>query len=734
MKRLLRAIEILAWGAFFAFAALVLALRFWVLPDIERYRDHIVAAMSRGIGLPVRVGRIEAGWLGLRPQITLSDVRIHDAQGREALVLPSVHNVVAWRSLLHGELRLHQLAIDGLRLGVRRDAAGDLYVAGTKLARGGSGGGPGFADWLFGQGEIVVRNAEIEWHDEMRGAPPLALSALDLRLVSSATSLSLGLTARPPAELGTTLEVRALIHAAGLQPAGWNGRVFLQVGYTDLAAWRPWVDYPFNIRHGQGALRVWSSVEQGEVKAVTADLALSEVWLALGDELSPLELASLQGRVYGRALADGVELSGKRLALAMAHGPEVPQTDFQIVWRPQAGGTLGASVVDLQAIAYLVESLPLPPQLGGMLAELAPRGRLADARLEWSGPFDALTGFTARARFSDLAMRPRDDVPGVGGLSGTLEASREGGKDRGKLRLDSRQAELELPRVFPQPRIDFASLSGELGWERDASGALTVRVGSLTFANADLSGNLFGSYVSRGDGPGTLDLSAIFNRADGSAVARYLPHILDEEPRRWLADAVVAGQGSNVQVRVRGDLRDFPFVDPARGQFLVTARVEKGVLDYAEGWPRIEDIDGELTFERDRMEVVARSGSILGARLSGVRVSLPSFRGADKRVLVTGQADGPTAEFLKYIAASPLRETVGSFVTSMQAAGRGKLRLKLELPLADLAKTKVAGEYEFAANQVKVIDELPPIEQAAGRLTFTDAGFTLQGEIGRAHV
>src|SRR5688572_27757529 len=222
MKRLLRATEMLAWGVFFAFAALVLALRFWVLPDIERYREHIVSAMSRGVGLPVRVGRIEAGWLGLRPQITLSDVRIHDAQGREALVLPSVHNVVAWRSLAHGELRLHQLTIEGLRVNVRRDTAGELYVAGSRLARGGAGGGPGFGGWLLGQSEIVVRNAEIEWQDEMRAAPPLTLSALDLRLVGSGTSLSLGLTARPPAELGTSLEVRALVEAAGAQISGWR--------------------------------------------------------------------------------------------------------------------------------------------------------------------------------------------------------------------------------------------------------------------------------------------------------------------------------------------------------------------------------------------------------------------------------------------------------------------------------------------------------------------------------
>ena len=58
MKRLLRALEVLAWFAFFAFAALVLALRYWVLPDIERYRPDIVAAISRAVGLPPQVPEI----------------------------------------------------------------------------------------------------------------------------------------------------------------------------------------------------------------------------------------------------------------------------------------------------------------------------------------------------------------------------------------------------------------------------------------------------------------------------------------------------------------------------------------------------------------------------------------------------------------------------------------------------------------------------------------------------
>ena len=255
MKRLLRAIEVLAWAGFFVLAAAVLAVRFWVLPDIERYREDIVAAMSRGLGLPVRVGSIQAGWLGVRPHLALADVRIYDAQGREALVLPSIENVVAWRSLLRGELRLHSVAIDGPRVSVRRDAAGELYVAGLKIGKPGDGGAGGFGAWLLAQEEIAIRGAEIEWRDELRGAPPLVLQGVELRLVNQGERHQLGLKARIPPELGDFIEARVAVRGDELRPAALNARLFLQVGYTDLAAWRAWLEYPFAVRSGQGAAR-----------------------------------------------------------------------------------------------------------------------------------------------------------------------------------------------------------------------------------------------------------------------------------------------------------------------------------------------------------------------------------------------------------------------------------------------------------------------------------------------
>ena len=147
MKRLLRAAEVLSWAGFFTLAALVLVVRFWVLPDIERYREDIVGAMSRGLGLSVRVGAIQARWFGLRPHIALSDVRIYDAQGREALVLPSIANVVAWRSLVRGQVLLHSVVIESPRLSMRRDGAGDLYIAGLKISGDGAAADSALGSW-----------------------------------------------------------------------------------------------------------------------------------------------------------------------------------------------------------------------------------------------------------------------------------------------------------------------------------------------------------------------------------------------------------------------------------------------------------------------------------------------------------------------------------------------------------------------------------------------------------
>src|SRR2546427_4770531 len=732
MKPLWRAIEALAWIAFFVFATLVLALRFWLLPDIERYRGDIVAAIERSVGLPIKIAGIEAGWLGLRPQISLSDVHIYDHQGREVLALPSIRNVVSWRSLLYGELRLHSLAIDRPRLEVRRDAQGALFIAGMKLAADGE---RRFTDWLLGQEEIVISNAEIEWRDEKRAAPPLALSALSLRLQNSGDQHSIGLTARPPEELGSSVELRAQLEGgSATDPAAWNGRLYAQLGYTDLAAWRAWIDYPLDVRAGQGAIRVWTTLENGRVTEGTADVALSNVTARLAHNLAPLELVSVRGRLQGRTLRDGYEFSGRGVALSAENALAIPATDFQLVLKPgatgaDASGAAAANVIELEPLAQLAATLPLPADVRRLLADLAPRGRLLDAKLEWGGDLAAPKRIAVRGRFADLGLRARGEVPGFSGLSGSIEAS----EAKGSVSLASRKAELDFPRIFPEPRIALETLNGRIDWERQGEHQVAVRFSSLNFSNAHRGGSASGAYTYAGSGPGTIDLSAQLSRADGAQLARYLPlpEIMGKATRDWLAAAIVAGQASDIRLRLRGDLRDFPFAVPAQGRFLVSARVEKGVLNYASGWPLVYDIDGELLFERARVEIVGRRGTALGAARANGRVGIPSLVARERLGVISRQSGGKTGDVLKFIDATPVKRVTGSVTEAMSAVGKGKLHLKLELPIGNLAATKLAGEYQFANNSLTLHPQLPPVERATGKVSFTESTLTVNDRRGR---
>ena len=731
--RFWRAVEVLAWAAFFAFAAVVLALRFWVLPDVERYRGDIVARVTLAVGLPVKIGSIEAGWLGLRPKISFFDVRIHDAEGREALVLPQVDNVVAWRSLFVRDLRLHSLRIDGPRLAVRRDAGGAFYVAGIKLA--GGEGESRLADWILGQDEIQIRNAEIEWRDEKRGAPPLALAAVNLRLRNSGDLVAVGLTGRPPAALAESIELRATLSALGVTgPAAWRGRLYAVLGQTDLAAWRAWVDYPLDVRQGQGALRLWSTIEDGELRELTVDVALNQVVAALGSELAPLELSSLRGRLNGRASKDGYELTARELALVAAQGPALQPTDFRINWRPAGGtaaesGALTARLIEFEPLARLSGSLPVPAALRTLVGEFEPRGQLTDVRFEWHGAAAAPDRFSLRARIADAGMRSWREVPGFAGLSGSIEAT----ETKGRLQLRAHNAVIRLARIFPEPDLAFETLTGQIDWELTGADGYVLRLSPVSFANRDLAGAATGTYASSGAGPGRIDLAASLSRADGGRIGRYLPHgeMMGPKTRGWLASSILAGQASDVQLRLRGELASFPFTDPASGQFLVTGRFRNGVLDYADGWPRIVGIEGELRFERDHMDIAARSGGILGARIANVRAVISGLGAQNNRLAVSGQAEGPSGEFLRYIEVSPVRRMTGGLTGAISASGRGKLRLKLDIPLDAPETTKVAGDYEFAANRVTLHRQLPPMERVSGRVSFTQSGFALHDVRGR---
>ncbi|MDD5296093.1 MAG: YhdP family protein [Rhodocyclaceae bacterium] len=728
--------RIAAWtlaAAWFAFAILVLSLRYIVLPHIQDYRQDVAALLSDSLGLKVDISGISAGWRGLQPDLRLAGMQIYDRQGRPALAFDSVEAELSWSSLWHANLVLARLEIAAPSLSVRREADGRLYIAGILLNT--EAEGTGFSDWLLAQQRIVIRDARIAWSDARRGAPTLDLSHVNLLLENSGRHHRFGFTAEPPPGMAARLDIRGDLRGRDMtRLTEWQGQVYAATAFADLAVWRQWLDYPLQLPQGSGAMRLWLDVGQGRLVSVGGDLALSNVRLRLARDLPELNLLRLAGRLSVALPEAGFEAVAKGLSLETKEGITLAPTDFTVRFTPPSQGLIrsnpgqgeiSANVLDLDALRGLASYLPLDAVSAKRLNDYAPRGRLADLRVAWQGDKNGVASYKLSSRFERLGMAALEGIPGFEGFTGSVDGT---DKD-GTVLLDSRDAALDLPAVFPERRLALNHVKAKLGWKAEGKGLL-LDLKNLSFQNHDAEGFASGTYRHTPGAAGSIDLSAQLTRGEGKAVWRYMPLAVNKDTHDWLREGILGGGSRETKLRLKGDLKDFPFVDGKSGIFRVTVKFSGATLHYAPAWPDFQDISGDLLFEGKRMLIHADRAKLYGVTLSNVVAELPDLMAGNEVMRISGRAAGPTKDFLRFIEESPVSDRIEHFTEGMAADGGGNLQLSLVLPLRHLQDSTVRGDYQFVNNRLTPDPDLPPITEINGRLQFTGDAVTVKNATG----
>jgi uncharacterized protein (TIGR02099 family) len=693
------------------------------------------------IGAPVRLGQLSAYWTGLNPALSLENVRILNAQGEVALSLARVDGVLSWHSLFflwRGEPRFASLALEKPELLIRRDKTGAFFVAGILLA-GSDQQDNQALDWLLKQSRLRIRNARLVWQDELRGAPPLDLQDVHLEWRNRGRRHTFGLRAHPPESLAAKLDLRGDFRGDAAQWRDWRGQIYARLDAVNLAGGRPWFDAPIELDRGQGAARLWLQRDQTGWQG-TGDFALAETRLRLDAALPMLDLARLQGRLQvTRALgADSWRITSHNLTLdARADNRQtrpasqasqmihIPDLNLQLEWQgaqfPPRQGALFADTLDLTRLRQLAAWLPLPAASRAMLTRHQPKGVLRQVKLRWEMDKNTdviiLKKYNLEAGFSDLGVKAAGVLPGASGLSGTLFADEQSGK----LELDSKNATLALPAVFADPEFPLERMQAQVAWRHNAEG-VRADIRRLEFIGPHARGQVRGHYQSLPAGPGRIDLQGEFTQAKATEVWRYIPRVSNPKVAQWLRGALRAGKGE-ARLELRGDLAHFPFAasgDKANphGAFKITVQARDVKLKYGDDWPEIEALVGDLEFGAG-MKILARQGRTLGAKLQNMQVEIPSFH-HDRRLLVAGEAVGPSAEFLRFIEASPVAANINHFTQNMSATGQGRLELKLDLPLAQMKEGKIRGRYHLENNTVAFLSDLPPAQEVQGSLEFTE--------------
>jgi len=793
-------------GAWLLLALSVVVLHVWIVPRIADYRGALEAQASRSIGVPVRIGAIDARSNTLFPTIELREVVLHDARQQEALRLARVVVSVSPRSLWN--LSFEQLYIEKPQVEVHRDAQGKLHVAGLDMSTDTSGGGKG-ADWFFAQREVVVRDGVVRWTDEGHDIEPLLLTDVQFVARNSGLSHQMRLDATPPAGWGERLTMRGQFRQPLLSVRSgnwrtWDGQVYAEAPYVDVTRLGRYVDLDARIREASGGLRIWADVQDGRLTGAVADLALASIDASLEKNLQPLVLRSVTGRLAGRLQDQTFEFSTTDLQFDTVDGIRWPGGNLWLQHTPVKGrtperGALRADRLDLATLALVADRLPLSDATRKLIESYAPRGLVERIDASWQGDFGAPDKYQVRGRISGLdiasqagqpaesgkesvppahsaasrtptarpgttpgsrpapsagstgastaAAQPPPEAtpgtPGVRGLTMDFDASQSGGSAT----VSIANGALDFPGVFEESLIPVDQLSTQIQWKLDGDQA-QLQLNNLRFSNADAEGEAQASWrtsdpkLSRGGSryPGVLDLQGKLTRADGTRVFRYLPLHIPKPTRDYVRDAVTKGSASTVDFRVKGDLYDMPFTDPRQGDFRIAARVADVTYAYVPAapgstkiWPALNNLSGDLIFERAGMQVRNARGRVVGA--PNVEVTKAEAQIADMSqhtatLMVDAQAKGSLGEMLR--AGAPLADEAGTALSKMRATGSADYRLHLELPLSAMDKAKLQASVALADNDLQLAPEAPALAQVRGTLSFTEAGFSLNNVQARA--
>ena len=747
-----------------------LSLHWLILPHIEEWRPQIEARASAMVGAPIKIGAISAHSSGWVPAVELRDVRVYDAEQRVALQLPRVFAALSARSLLALEPRFAQLLVDGASLDVRRDKSGRIRVGGLDFVHSTSAGDDDMAaDWFFKQHEFVIRAGTLRWIDEARDAPPLALADVELVVRNGLREHNVRIDATPPPGWGDRFSLRGRftqpLFARASEWRQWSGRAYVELPRADLSELRRRVALPFELSEGDGALRGWFDLKDGQAIAASLDVALRAVALRLDKNVEPLEFEQVDGTIDAEKRDDTTTIAVRQFGFRTGDGLSWPKGDLRAAWRQDEsgainGGEFDAERLDVGVIAAIASRLPIGTAVRDLLADVRPRGVISDLKTRWDGPLDAPERYRVKGRLSELSLAAKPSPepeglgrPGIANAELQLDASESGGQAR----IDMRAGRLDLPGVFAERELALDALDAKLSWKvereaKDAPPKITVKVAGATFANPDARGELSATWrTGSGTGfarggryPGHLELDGRLVDGVAARTARYLPLGLPEGVRSYVGAAVREGTITTATFRIRGDLYDFPFHDArvardadlkigAKFEGLTFAYIPDAAASSAansaaprESWPALTRGSGELAVDRTTIDIKSAKAQLGNLEWSGIQGRIGDLAGRP-RLEIEGTALGPLTDMLRFVDVTPVGRWTGRALAAATATGSAELKLSLGIPLTRPSETVVRGSVALAGNDVRMSPDTPLLAAAKGRVDFSQRGFTITG-------
>jgi uncharacterized protein (TIGR02099 family) len=730
-------------------AALLGSVGLMLLPRMVAHRAGLEQLIGGYLHAQVHIDKLEVDWRVWKPILLLNNLSVGDP--RRSISSVSFQKASVSLDLLRSVLSRHpvlgHIRLEGVRLMVERTTQRDLHLRVADSTE------PlnilqDLASWLFQVRSLELLSAELQVRDAAGAISALQIPDVRLSLNHAEKGWRLDLTARLPEKLGSEFHGTLKLQGDADDPTSWNGDFSIMAKDLLLSSWST----PLEYLRGRTDISMWGDWQaQGGLTLLGRAYLQNPVSPALAEaRIPPTLMADLPGVSvdfgckrdsqgwrwqsdwtgfdrHNRAVLNSslnLKLSdpgdGKPSRLE-AQGSNLRLQDLVTIALPWLSEYQRMLLTDLAPTGTVTAmSIKVSPQHEPQSTILLASGRDTEQDPASRGSMnvdrdwltEALRTFELEARFSSLSTRVRGFIPGFNGLDGSLSVT----EDSGQLDLDSHTTQVNATPPLRVP-IVLDTLSGTVRW-RLVNQGLYLETPELNFANQNLQAKLQGSLTSLADASSPyLSLQLDYRNVDVEHLRDYLPTaIMHPRLAEWLDSALVSGTVPSGELTIQGRADDFPF-DSGGGSFETRFQVQDTILDYSPGWPRLEELEAEISFRNRSFAVKTLSGKILDADIQRAEARIEDLGHAVLEI--EGQSRQPSGSLLHFLRSSPLEHKVGDYIGGIEARGDSVLTLNLSIPL-DQHSNRVKGTVDFEDTDLNLAVANIAFRRLQGQLSFTE--------------
>ncbi|CDG22965.1 conserved protein of unknown function [Xenorhabdus poinarii G6] len=649
-------------------ALIVSGLRFF-LPHIDEYRQQLVEKIADVTNTPVNMGYINGRWESFGPSLELHDisakaenVEIHAKKIRLSLDI--------WRSLLQRRWYFRDLSFYQLQINYDKTLFGQQ--AENRLSK------PDRLSTLF-----LEQFNHFDLYDSRLTFLAPSGEKVDL-LLPQFTWLNKDNRHRAQGSVnlssinGQEGIVQVKFDLKDINGVLDNGTVYLQADEMDMRPWLSrWLRDNTGLDKAHFSLASWVTLKEGRIDSGHVQLKHGGVNWHVGNEKHQLAVNDflLQMRRQG----EGWLFAIPDLASLKTNGQPWPGGKLSTLYLKQASKYQGQDHWRIRADNIQLEYLNgILPMLSFVTSDVVkdwqrrqPKGVIDRFALDITPAFPDEMGI--RLNWRDVSWLHWKELPAINHFSGMLAGNVQGGT----LQFGLKNSVIDDGARFQAP-LEIASSEGKIVWKKEHDGlAISGQGLDLQAKSLWLNGNF--RYLKPHDKPPVLAMLAGIRVNDIGESWRYFPKsLMGEALTDYLTAALIKGSVDNASFIFHGDPHDFPFKQN-EGQFQVLVPLRHATFQYQPDWPALFDLDIDLNFQNNGLWMQAQNahlGKVAARQVSAVIADYDKHK-----LFIDAELSGEGKHFHEYFNQSPMVNSIGNALNSLQLDGRVGGHLHLDIPL-----------------------------------------------------